>query len=192
MNKRCSKCSVVKDIASFCKKRSNKDGLYIWCRTCCAEHKAANKESIAIKKKAWVENNRDKVRIASNKWYLSNKVKKHAYTRARYNSNIHARLSSNLRSRLSKALKNNQKLGSAIKDLGCSIEELRKHLESKWKLGMSWDNYGHKPENWNIDHVVPLSSFDLTDREQLLKACHYSNLQPLWATENYSKSNKNV
>jgi hypothetical protein len=51
---------------------------------------------------------------------------------------------------------------------------------------MSWDNWG--THGWHIDHIIPLSSFDLTDREQFLKACHYTNLQPLWAADNIRKS----
>ncbi len=53
---------------------------------------------------------------------------------------------------------------------------------------MTWDNYGLY--GWHIDHIKPLASFDLTDREQFLEACHYTNLQPLWAEENLSKGNK--
>ncbi len=93
-----------------------------------------------------------------------------------------------LRRRLLQALKKNQKSGSAVSDLGCSIDELKVHLESKFQEGMSWDNYGKF--GWHIDHIIPLSSFDLTDREQFLKACHYTNLQPLWAIDNLRKSDK--
>ncbi len=50
---------------------------------------------------------------------------------------------------------------------------------------MTWDNHGLY--GWHIDHVVPLSSFDLTDHKQVKKACHWFNLQPLWAKENLSK-----
>jgi hypothetical protein len=55
---------------------------------------------------------------------------------------------------------------------------------------MSWGNYGFR--GWHIDHIIPLASFDLTDREQFLKACHHTNLQPMWAKENLSKGSKLV
>ena len=51
---------------------------------------------------------------------------------------------------------------------------------------MSWSNYGE----WHIDHIIPLSSFDLMDREQFLEAVNYRNLQPMWADDNRKKSNK--
>jgi hypothetical protein len=81
-----------------------------------------------------------------------------------------------------------KRAGSAVRDLGCPIAYLKTYLESLFKPGMSWDNYGHK--SWHVDHIIPLCSFDLSDPEQLKKACHYTNLQPLWATENISKSGK--
>ena len=93
-----------------------------------------------------------------------------------------------LSGRLYNALKNNHKTGSAVKDLGCTIEQFKVYLESKFTKGMNWDNYGL--HSWHIDHVKPLSSFDLTDKEQFKKACHYTNLQPLWAKDNLIKSNK--
>lgn len=100
----------------------------------------------------------------------------------------HRKLATSLRIRLYQALKKGYKSGSAVRDLGCSVEDFRKYLESKFQPGMTWDNYGKK--GWQIDHIIPLASFNLEDREQLLKACHYTNLQPLWWYDNYSKGSK--
>ena len=98
------------------------------------------------------------------------------------------KLSINLRSRLNKAVRHNYKAGSVVRDLGCSIPEFKLYLESKFKEGMSWDNYGRT--GWHIDHIIPLSKFDLTNREHIKIALHYTNLQPLWARENISKGNR--
>jgi hypothetical protein len=75
------------------------------------------------------------------------------------------------------------KAGSAVRDLGCSISELKVYIESKFQSGMSWNNYG----KWHIDHIKPLVKFDLQDRAQFLEACHFTNLQPLWAEQNILK-----
>lgn len=99
-----------------------------------------------------------------------------------------SRLARNLRCRLLEAIKCNYKNGSAVRDLGCSIAELKAYLESKFQSGMSWDNYGRN--GWHIDHIIPLAAFDLTNKDDLLKACHYTNLQPLWATDNLKKGDR--
>jgi hypothetical protein len=70
--------------------------------------------------------------------------------------------------------------------VGCSYVELRKLIESKFTEGMTWENWS--VNGWHIDHIKPLSSFDLTDTEQLKEACSYNNLQPLWAKDNLKKS----
>ena len=105
----------------------------------------------------------------------------------RYSNDINYRLRKLLRSRLNSAIVNG-KSGSAVKDLGCSIEELKIYIESKFQEGMSWNN--HSKHGWHIDHVVPLSHFDLANPSELKKACHYTNLQPLWAFDNLSKGDK--
>lgn len=84
------------------------------------------------------------------------------------------------------AIRRVPKTGSAVKDLGCTIVEFRAYLETLFQEGMTWENYGE----WHIDHIIPLSSFDLSDRDQVLKACHYTNLQPLWAKDNLRKGAK--
>ena len=107
------------------------------------------------------------------------------YRRNRCQTDPEFKLGLTLRRRLWSALKGSYKIGSAIRDLGCTIPELRTYLERKFKPGMTWSNHGSK--GWHIDHIVALHKFDLTDRTQLLKAVHYTNLQPLWAHENYAK-----
>jgi hypothetical protein len=81
-----------------------------------------------------------------------------------------------------------------MRDLGCSVQELKVYLEAKFyphsETGeaMNWGNYGL--HGWHIDHIIPLSSFDLTDPEHLRQGVHYTNLQPLWAKDNLSKGSK--
>lgn len=108
--------------------------------------------------------------------------------RDKYTNDLNFKIAKILRNRVYIAIKNNQKAGSAIKDLGCTIPELKKHIELQFKPGMSWDNWGL--HGWHIDHVKPLCKFNLTKKEQFKEACHYSNLQPLWAEENHSKGGK--
>lgn len=93
-----------------------------------------------------------------------------------------------LRTRIWKAIKYQygSKSQSLIDVLGCSIEECRKYLESKFQDGMTWDNYGE----WEIDHILPCASFDLTKEEEQKKCFHYTNLQPLWWRDNRTKGNK--
>lgn len=73
------------------------------------------------------------------------------------------------------------------KILGCSTKEFGKHLESLWKEGMNWENWGVGRDKWHIDHIVPAAYFDLTDPSQLKKCFHYTNQQPMWSTDNTTK-----
>jgi hypothetical protein len=70
----------------------------------------------------------------------------------------------------------------------CTMQFLRQYLESKFKSGMTWKNHG--VYGWHIDHIIPISSFDLTKEEDQRKCFHYTNLQPLWAEDNMKKGNK--
>lgn len=104
-------------------------------------------------------------------------------------SNPLSKLTLNLRNRLRAAIKNGQKKGSAIRDLGCTIEFLKQYLEAKFYDGMTWGNYG---KLWELDHIKALWKFDLTNRKQLLKAVHYTNLQPLTILDHDKKSAKDL
>ena len=107
------------------------------------------------------------------------------YVKNRYKTDILYRLKMILRHRLNVALK--RKKSQTLKQyLGCSVEELKIHLKSKFLEGMNWINYG----DWHIDHIIPLNSAQT--EEDLYKLCHYSNLQPLWALDNLKKGSKYV
>ena len=113
---------------------------------------------------------------------------KREYNKKKIKINPGFRILCSLRARLGIALReqNARKSKHSMKLIGCSIDKLKKHLESKFLLNMSWDNYGKN--GWHIDHIKPCTSFDLTDPEQQQECFHYSNLQPLWAEDNLSKS----
>jgi len=108
----------------------------------------------------------------------------------RQGNDCNYRIRRGLRSRIREAIKNGWRSASTLELIGCSISDLRLHLESKFRPGMSWDNYGRG--GWEIDHVRPCASFDLTDPEQQKECFHFTNLQPLWAAENRAKSDKEV
>ena len=93
-----------------------------------------------------------------------------------------------LRKRLRSAIKNGQKTGSAVQDLGCTLNEFIIHIEEQFEKEMNWNNWGNG--GWHLDHIAPLASFDLTERTQFLVAAHYTNYQPLWAADNIRKGSK--
>lgn len=93
-----------------------------------------------------------------------------------------------IRNRIDLAIKH---FGATKKDrtlalVGCSVLKLISHIEAKFQPGMSWKNRG----KWHIDHIIPVSAFNITDPEQQAAAFHYTNLQPLWARDNLIKNDK--
>jgi hypothetical protein len=186
-------CSCGKQVEISFKK---KDGSIVYkktCRTCRGRVENIERKREISKQYYW--NNRDSELQKCKEWRKQNPEKVKEYNtlsrpkrreiaKNRIKVDINFRLTKYMRTRLYSAIKNNQKVGSAIRDLGCSIAELKKHLESKWQPGMNWDNYG----DWEIDHVVALCRFDLANRDELLKACNYTNMQPLWKADHNSKT----
>lgn len=164
------------------------------------EYRKTEKAIALIKKFNEIYKLTGKKKIADKKSYLKNREKRRessAIYRKKLNykdiynkqkSNIIHTLRCLLRTRINTAIKSNTKTGSAVRDLGCTIPELKSYLESKFKPGMTWDNWSRT--GWHIDHIIPLSTFNLQDPEEFKKAVHYTNLQPLWASENLSKGNK--
>jgi len=110
--------------------------------------------------------------------------------RREYSVNVEFRLVATQRSRLWHALKGTAKSARTLELLGCSVATLKAHLEAQFTRGMTWETYGNGAGRWNIDHVVPFAGSDLADEEQLRAVCHYTNLRPMWSTENFSKGAK--
>ena len=208
----CSRCKKNKSFSEFSKNKLTIDGYKNRCKGCDKklskdyyqknkirirlnqkDHYQKNKIDILVRHREYKKQNKDKVFEYQKEYRSKNKDKmleyQKEYQKKKYKENINYRLAKNLRNRLHKALQNNQKVGSAVKDLGCTIKELKVHLESNFQSGMVWDNW--TINGWHIDHVKPLVNFDLTDRKQFLEACHYTNLCPLWAKENWSKGGCN-
>jgi hypothetical protein len=129
------------------------------------------------------------------KW-LSDKKMKRYYNGGREKillqrkNNIDFRIKHNLRTRIRQMLqyKRVKKSYHTMDLIGCSIEELKQYLEKKFIEGMNWDNYGLR--GWHIDHIIPLSKFNLMDVNEQKKSFRYSNMQPLWARDNHKKSDK--
>lgn len=186
----CRSCKNNKSLSEFTKHDACKFGVESVCKDCKKIKYIKNQNHILENKKKYYEKNKELIRTKQKNYYDSNSHKiiqqKCIYTSKKLKTDLNYRLKSNLRSRLFNAIKGDYKKGSAISDLGCSISFFRDYIASKFKQNMSWDNYGY----WHIDHIIPLASFNLNNRDEILKACHYTNLQPLWAKENLLKGSR--
>lgn len=201
----CSRCKIEKGTEEFYKDKNTKRGLTSWCKSCAKEKdakwRAENRERKKETSTKWYAENRERRKEYLAKWRTENKhysvkwrakngERKREYNakwqQNKYHNDISYKLRSLLRNRIRSAIKKGSKSARTLGLLGCSVEEVKRHLESQFKDGMSWENHGE----WHIDHIVPCASFDLTDPEQQKQCFHYSNLQPLWATENMEKGAK--
>jgi len=182
-SKICSKCKNPKPYSCYRKFKRSKDGYTYSCNDCEREIrkrgdlKYRNKVGYSeVLKKSYLKN-KDK-RIKANIVRFKRRVK----------TDVQFRLRTRMRSRLCGVLTQRglRKTKSIILFIGCTIEELKSHLEAQFKPDMTWDNYGKN--GWEVDHIRPCVSFDLTQEEEQKKCFHYTNLQPLWKSENASKA----
>jgi hypothetical protein len=176
----CGVCKEKLPSSEFYKRKLSKDGLAALCKKCNAEkgksRYACHREEIIRKVTEYNKTNAEKKRVWRRK-----------YIKDRLKTDLEFRLSRNLRKRLWELLRGSEKNVSAVTDLGCTQEELIKHLELQFVPGMSWDNYG---PDWHVDHIVPLSWYKLEDVEEQRRAVHYTNLQPLFKKDNLAKGNR--
>lgn len=164
-------------------------------RSRCRRWHRANKDKLAAYHKEWSKRNKERIAANRKRWRAKNKARQREINRKWRDSDspkaLLYRISLRLRNRIRGALSRKKISRSArVKELlGCSMEEFKSYLESRFLPGMSWDNYGHKEgiACWHIDHVRECCEFDLSSSQQQRECFHYTNLQPLWDRDNYEK-----
>lgn len=174
MGKVCKHCNIEKELFDFYK------------------HKGICKSCTLVQNKIWKDSNKEKTSNTSKEWYHKTKKQrqklKAEYYRNKRKIDSLFKLKHNVRAMIHKGLRINgyKKKSKSIEILGCSFEEFKLYLESKFEPWMNWDNHGlyngTEMFGWDIDHIIPLSSTKTED--DIIKLNHYINLQPLCSKTN--------
>lgn len=209
----CTTCEVQKDVNLFVQRDGKTQGQCLECRKeYLSKYRLERKNGTRTVTVIEVENN-GKVCKTCDAWKplteFPSRASKHGYRheckvckqvqlnqyyqdtynavrRERKKTDIQYRLLSNHRHYVYKCLtRYSLKNKSSIEYIGCSVADLKKWLEFMFTKDMTWENY---KTCWTIDHVIPLSLFDLTDEAQQRVAFHWSNMHP--STDNFQKGNK--
>lgn len=196
MGKPCCTCKTWKSLTTYNKSPTKWDGLRNECKDCLASYRKKNKDKMTeYNKNYWVETKEDQTE-RHKKWKSENREHVNEYNRMykkAWEANKRAtdpswKLLKNLRCRLWSALKSQSateyKAAQTRELVGCDLDVLRAHLESKFTPEMTWENYG---SYWHCDHVIPCASWDMTKLLDQALCFNYKNLQPLEGSENVSK-----
>lgn len=204
-SKICSKCNLERDISLFLGHKLGSPYYRSDCKICRSEawqiYRLENREKILAKSRSYHSKNQEKINEKNRQFRIKNKerlsIKNREYRikgrariaawhRNRRKTNLEFKILCNLRNRAYCALKGFSKSAKTLELLGCSVEFLRKHLESQFEPKMSWDNYGLN--GWSVDHIAACATFDLSKEEEQKKCFHYSNLAPRWTTTGIAQS----
>ena len=184
--KQCTKCREVLPIDMFHRARNGcRFGRVAKCKGCVKAYEDSRKHLKSDYDKLYRKNNRDHLRIVHRAWRDRNQDKVNTYSRKTPQSIMANNLRGRIRHWVLGEKVNKETLSVDL--TGATLTQLRKHLESTFKQGMSWDNYGKGIGKWCIDHIDPMNNYDLTDPAQARKVCHYTNMQALWFDENGNK-----
>ena len=198
MSKVCTKCGIDKPLSEYPKHKLAKDGHLTRCKECVKEYKKEyrlkNSDKLNEKDKKYRLDHPVYLQEYNKKYYKKNsekiKLAVKKYITDRRKTDLEFRLVMVMRKRMWGSLKAIKKTNRTIPLLGCSSYDLKRHIEKQFTLGMNWDNYGLY--GWHIDHIRPCASFNLKNKEEQEACFHYTNLQPLWAKDNYAKGAKYV
>ena len=191
--KKCGKCQKWLDIKHFVYCKQSWDKLRNTCNPCLSEERKKNKDRMTKYNKQYWIHTKEQQTERHKEWKKANREHINKYSREykrvwekkQRETNPSFKILKNLRCRLYKAVtsQNVTKCGSTLDLIGCSIDFLKGYLAGKFEQGMTWENYGE----WHIDHRIPCASFDFTQESEQKKCFHYTNLQPMWGSENISK-----
>jgi len=193
MKKICIKCKEEKNLDRFDKRESSKDGYRNQCRNCMYIQRKEKFESLSIEMQNKIK---ERKRISNRKYRKKNKnrpeykKKRSDRHKKRLKEDPLYKLRISYYRRINKCIKRfNTKDIHFLENLGCSLDDFKRHLESKFEPWMSWENYGlyngQLNYGWDIDHIIPLSN--ASTEEEFYKLSHYSNMQPLC-----SKTNRDI
>jgi hypothetical protein len=199
----CKICNATEDLIGFRKDRricnnclyKKKQEYYLFNRKETREHqnkyRELNRDKINAQKREHYQLNKERLIKNSSDYKKNNRKRYNDLKINRKKNDPLYKLRITVSERIRQALKYHlagtyKKKDSTIELLGCSIDELKTYLQNQFKEGMTWQNHGE----WHIDHIIPCAAFDLSKKEDCLKCFNYKNLQPLWAHENLSKSDK--
>lgn len=164
---------------------ANKDSIAVRSK----KHYERNKEALKAYSRAYHQANKEQANRKRRQWDKDNPEKVHEQSRRKHTRKFKVdpvyTLQVNLRGRLNSAVRGGFKTGSAVRDLGMSIPEFKKHIESLFHSGMTWKNWG---DVWHLDHIYPLAEANLEDRVEFLAVNNWRNLQPLSVQENLEKA----
>jgi len=155
-----------------------------------------NKEDIKEYQRVYRRENKEYIKGQMSEWYKNNpeygknpklKQKRKERHKNKYTNDEQYKLAVLVRGAIYKTLKENdiKKLDKSIKYIDVPLKDYNHYLESKFLPPFEWSNLG---KTWEIDHIKPLSKFNLTDPEQQKLAFHYTNTQPIFTTTKIAES----
>ena len=188
--KKCTKCGFVKLISNFYF-RKDKNKYINHCNSCISKKKKEwNINNIEKKKlyhREYKQRNKEKIKENNKKYYQQNREKinkkNRIYEKERLKNDVNFRLIRNTRVRIYNALNGNSKSKSSREILGINIETYKKWIEFQMTPDMNWTNI-------HIDHVKPISSFNVVNEDEFLEAFNWKNTQPLLKEDNLRKGIK--
>lgn len=213
----CKNCELEKNLDEMVKSKNSKGGYANLCKECnrlkSKKYRENNKgyydkynnrsdikERRRLHSIKYRENNKDKLKVQKEEWRKKNKVKvkeqKRRWNKLEKENNVLYNLSQLISASFRKSFRRNgfSKKSKTVEILGCSFEEFKLHLESKFEHWMNWENKGlYNGEfkyGWDIDHIIPLSS--AKTEEDVIKLNHFTNLQPLCSKINRDIKKNNL
>jgi hypothetical protein len=192
--KKCKRCSEEKPLTEYGRRKDTKDGLHRYCKKCAYKiaedyYHTTGKTSRKDYYNQYRKENKEYFNTYSNQHYHENKEMYREWNRNKSTMDPIFRLKHSINANINVNLKKylQIKQDKSMNYLGTTMEQYCQYLEQQFTPEMNWDNYG---SYWEIDHIMPIDSFDLTNEEQLYQCFNYTNTRPLHWLENKQKSNK--